>query len=55
MSLDWTAATFSVLVAVIGALFTTIAILVKREVDQQRERALDFERRLKAVENDHSS
>lgn len=51
--MDLTATTFGLLVTVVGALFTAVVLLVRRELDHTRERLKDLDDGLRATEREH--
>jgi len=50
MAFDWAAAAFGVLVTLVGSLGASVALLVRRELDHQRERMAGLDDRIRAVE-----
>jgi hypothetical protein len=50
MAFDWTAAAFGVLVTATGALATALGLMVRRELDHQRERLSQLDDRLRGME-----
>jgi hypothetical protein len=50
IGLDLTATAFGLLVTVVGALFTAVVLLARRELDRHREQVTDLDHRLRLIE-----
>ncbi len=51
--MDWTASAFGLVVTLTGGLLTLVALLVRRELDQQRERMRELEQRIRTLEREN--